>query len=154
MAQLAVCQIYFWLLIGAGEYNCWWFFCLVFTTVFSFRFSSSFLSSNVSFLRYYFASALDTSVRHRDCLDCQGDMNGILRYFCLDHGCVVLLTTLYYLFYMFKVLLVYSFVFHPICYCCLLILTVLCFSGCCLLTCPLCCCFLCGSSAIGTKYPL
>ena len=31
-------------------------------------------------------------------LDCHVDMNGILRYFCLDHGCVVLLTTLYYFF--------------------------------------------------------
>jgi len=122
--------------------------------VLSFRFSSSLLSSNVSFLRYYVASALDTSVRHRDSLDCHGDMNGILRYSCLDHGFVVLLTTLYYFFYMFKVLLVYSFVFHLICYCCLLILTVLCFSVCCLFTCPLCCCFLCGSSAIGTKYLL
>jgi len=60
----------------------------------SFRFSSSFLSSNVSFLRYYFTSALDTRVRHRDSLDCHEDMNDILRYFCLDHGCVVLLTTL------------------------------------------------------------
>ena len=57
-------------------------------------------------------------------------------------------------FYMYKVLLVYSFVFHLICYCCLLILTVLCFSVCCLFTCPLYCCFLCGSSAIGTKYLL
>jgi len=65
-------------------------------------------------------------------LDCHVDMNGILRYFCLDHGCVVLLTTLYYFFYMYKVLLVYSFVFHLICYCCLLILNVLCFSVCCL----------------------
>jgi len=26
MAQLALCQICFWVLIGAGEYNCLWFF--------------------------------------------------------------------------------------------------------------------------------
>jgi len=66
MAQLAVCQICFWVLIGAGEYNCLWFFGSIFTTVLTFRFSSSFLSSNVSFLWYYFASAaLDTRVRHR-----------------------------------------------------------------------------------------
>ena len=66
-------------------------------------------------------------------------------WYCLLH---------YNIVYMYKVLLVYSFVFHLICPCCLLTLPVLCFSGCCLFTCPLCCCFLCGSSAIGTKYPL
>ena len=55
---------------GTGEYNCLWFVGLVFITVLSFRFSSSFLYSNVSFLRYLFASALDTRVRHRDSLDC------------------------------------------------------------------------------------
>jgi len=66
-------------------------------------------------------------------------------WYCLLH---------YNIVYMYKVLLVYSFVFHLICYCCLLILPVLCFAMCCLFTCPLCCCFLCGSSAIGTKYPL
>ena len=59
---------------------------------------------------------------------------------------------LYYnMFYMYKVLLVYYFVFHLIL---LSVNSVLCFYVCCLFTCPLCCCFLCGSSAIGTKYPL
>ena len=66
-------------------------------------------------------------------------------WYCLLHSNI---------FYMYKVLLVYSFVFHLICYWCLLILPVLCFAVCCLFTCPLCCCFLCDSSAIGTKYPL
>jgi len=76
------------------------------------------------------------------------------------HSCDIILQarlwTLVYVivFYMYTVLLVYSFVFHLICYCCLLTLTVLCFSVRGLFTCPLCCCFLCGSSAIGTKYPL
>ena len=142
IAQLAVCQICLWVLIGAGEYNCLWFFGSVFTTVLSFRFSSSLLSANVSFLRSYFAIALDTRVRHRDSLDCHVCMDV---WYCLLH---------YNIFYMYKVLLVYSFVFNLICYCCLLTTAVLCFSVCCLFTCPLCCCFLRGSSAIGTKYPL
>ena len=141
MAQLEGCHIFFWVLIGAGEYNCLWFFGSVFTTVLRFRFSSSFLSSNVSFLRYCFASALDTLVRHRDSLYCHVDINGILRIFAWAiYICV------------YKVLLVYSFEFHLLCYYCLLILTVLCFSVCCLFTCPLCCCFICGGSAIGMKY--
>ena len=133
---------------GTSEYNCSWYFGLVFITVLSFRLSSSSLSSYVSFFWYYFTSALDTRVHHRDSLDCHVDMNGILRYFCLDHVRYWLLHC--NILYMYKVLLVYSFVFHLICHCCPLTLTVLCFSVCCLFRCLLCCCFLGGRSVIGT----
>jgi len=112
--------------------------------VLRFRFSSSFLSSDVSFLRYQSLQGLWTHVYVISGLSC--------RCFCLDHVRYWLLHC--NISYMYKFLLVYSFVFHLICHCCLLTLTVLCFSVCCLFRCLLCCCFLCGSSAIGTKYPL
>ena len=81
---------------------------------------------------------------------CHVDMNGILRYFCLDHVQYWLLHC--NILYIYKFILVYSFVFSLICHCCLLTLTVLSFSVCCLFRCLLCCCFICGSSAIGTTY--
>jgi len=74
-------------------------------------------------------------------------MNGMLRYFCLDHGCVVLLTNV---FYMSGIFLCVSSD--------MLLLSVN--SNCVVLFCvvsihlPHVLYFICGSSAIGTKYPL